>query len=53
MCTRHLQGPYLEEKKEKPKKVIPKKEEKAKIIKKISKSILSKVKSLTTQKANK
>jgi len=44
--------PKIEVKKEKPKKVNPEKREKIKTVKKISKSILSKVKSLTAKKAN-
>ena len=42
--------PEIEAKKEKSKKIEPEKKEKIKIVKKISKSILSKVKSLTTKK---
>ena len=42
--------PKIEEKKEKSKKIEPEKKEKIKIVKEISKSILSKVKSLTTKK---
>ena len=44
--------PKIEVKKENPKKVDPKKSEKIKTVKKISKSILSKVKSLASKKAN-
>ena len=42
--------PNIETKKERTKKVSPKKKEKIKIVEKISKSILSKVKSLATKK---
>ena len=42
--------PKIESKKEKSKKIKPEKKEKIKIVKEISKSILSKVKSLTTKK---
>ena len=42
----------IEVKKEKPKKVNPKKKEKIKAVKKISQSLLSKVKSIATKKAN-
>ena len=42
--------PKIEAKKEKSKKIKPEKKEKIKIVKEISKSILSKVKSLTTKK---
>ena len=42
--------PKIEAKKEKSKKIIPEKKEKIKTVKNISKSILSKVKSLTTKK---
>ena len=44
--------PKIEAKKEKPKKEKPKKKERIKAVKKISKSILSKVKSLTAKKSN-
>ena len=44
--------PKIETKKESTKKASLKKKEKVKIVKKISKSILSKVKSLTSKKAN-
>ena len=44
--------PKIEAKKEKPKKEKPKNKDRIKAVKKISKSILSKVKSLTTKKAN-
>ena len=42
--------PIVEEKKEKPKKIKTEKKEKIKVVQKISKSILSKVKSLTAKK---
>ena len=45
-------APKIEAKKEKPKKEKPKKKERIKTVKKISKSILSKVKSLTFKKTN-
>ena len=45
-------APKIEAKKEKPKKEKPKKKERIKAVKKISKSILSKVKSLTSKKTN-
>ena len=44
--------PKIEAKKEKSKKIKPEKKEKIKIVKEISKSILSKVKSLTVKKTN-
>jgi len=44
--------PKIEAKKEKPQKEKPKKQERIKAVKKISKSILSKVKSLTSKKTN-
>ena len=50
--TKKKEEPKIEAKKEKPKKDIPKKKAKVKTIKKISKSILSKVKSLASKKAN-
>ena len=45
-------APKIEAKKEKPKKEKPKKKERIKAVKNISKSILSKVKSLTSKKTN-
>ena len=45
-------SPTIDAKEEKPKKEKPKKKERIKAVKKISKSILSKVKSLTSKKTN-